>query len=232
MVSGRVVATTSDHDRVLAVPVLYGDELAVVVGVVDLDVGQRGQAARAPVDDPFGPVDQAVVEELLEDGLDGAGQALVHGEPLTRPVHAVAQAPHLAEDPAAGLGLPLPDPLDEGLPAQVMAAQALLLRELALHHVLGGDPGVVHARQPQGVVALHAAPPDQRVDQRVVEGVTDVQGAGDVRRRDDDGVRRSLRLRVRGEVTRFLPAFVARPFHLGGRVLGGQLDGTWSAHDR
>ena len=60
-----------DHDRVLAVAIADGHKLAVVVGVIDLDVGQRGQAARAPVDDPVRPVDEAVVEEPLEDGLDG-----------------------------------------------------------------------------------------------------------------------------------------------------------------
>ena len=220
-----------DHDGIVIVPVADGDELAFVVGVLDLDVGQRGQAARAPVDDPFGPVDQAVVEELLEDRLHGAGQALVHREPLAGPVHAVADTAHLTEDLAAGFGLPLPDPLDEGLPAQVVAAQALL-GELALDHVLGGDPGVVHAWQPQGVEALHAAPPDLRVDQRVVQRVADVQGTGDVRRRDDDAERGSVGFRVRGEVTCLLPAFVARPLHLGGRVLGRQLDGLGSAHDR
>ena len=200
-----------------------GDELAFVVAVLDLDVGQRGQAARAPVDDPFGPVDQAVVEELLEDRLHGAGQALVHREPLAGPVHAVADTAHLTENLAAGFGLPLPDALDEGLPAQVVAAQALL-GELALHHVLGGDPGVVHARHPQGVEALHTAPPDLRVDQRVVKRVADVQGTGDVRRWDDDAERGSGGFRVRGEVTCLLPAFIARPLHLGGRVLGRQLD--------
>ena len=220
-----------DHDGVVTVAVADRDELAVVVAVLDLDVGQRGQAARAPVDDALGPVDQAVVEEPLEDRLDGPGQALVHREPLAGPVHAVAEAAHLAEDLAAGLGLPLPDPLDEGLAAQIVAAQALL-GELALHHVLGGDAGVVHAGQPQGVVALHPAAPDQRVHQRVVERVADVQGTGDVRRRDDDGVRGGVRVRVRGEVTCLLPAFVARALHLGGRVLRGQLDGLGSAHDR
>ena len=42
-----------------------------------------------------------------------------------RPVDAVAEAAHLAEDLAAGLGLPLPDPLDERLAAQVVAGHAL-----------------------------------------------------------------------------------------------------------
>ena len=115
--------------------------------MLDLDVGQRGQAARAPVDDALGAVDQAVVVQPLEDGLDGAGQALVHGEALAAPVDAVAEPAHLAEDLAAGLGLPLPDPLDERLAAQVVPGHALL-GELALDHVLGGDAGVVHAGQP------------------------------------------------------------------------------------
>ena len=221
-----------DHDGLVTVATVADrGELALVVAVVDLDVGQRGQAARAPVDDAFGPVDQAVVVQLLEDRLHGAGQARVHREPLARPVHAVAQAAHLAQDLAARFGLPLPDPLDERLAAQVVAAQALL-GQLALHHVLGGDAGVVHAGQPQRVVALHATAPDQRVHQRVVEGVADVQGAGDVRRGDHDAVRGRGGVRVRGEVTCLLPSFVTRALHLGGRVLGGQLDRLGSAHDR
>jgi len=222
---------SGDHDRVIIVAVADRGELTLVVAVVDLNVGQRGQAAGTPVDDALGPVDQAVVVELLEDGLHGTGQARVHGEPLPGPVHAVAQAPHLAQDLAARFGLPLPDPFDERLAAQVMAAQALP-GQFALHHVLGGDPGVVHARQPQRVVALHAAAPDQRVYQRVVERVADVQGTGDVRRRDNDAVRGRGGAGVRGEVPGLLPVFVARPFHLRGRVLRGQLDGTWSVHDR
>ena len=67
-----MVATTID---VVAVAVADGDELALVLAVLDLDVGQRGQAARAPVDDALGAVDQPVVVEPLEDGLDGAGEA-------------------------------------------------------------------------------------------------------------------------------------------------------------
>ena len=113
-----------DDDAVVSVAVADRDELAVVVGVVDLDVGQRGEAARAPVDDPLGPVDQPVVVQPLEDRLDGPGQPLVHREPLAGPVHAVAEPAHLGQDPAAVLGLPLPDPLHERLAAEVVPGQA------------------------------------------------------------------------------------------------------------
>jgi len=161
------------HHRIGAVAVPDRDQLAVGICVLHLDIGQRGQAARAPVDDPLCPVDEAVVEQPLEDGLHRPGQALIHGEPLTGPVHAVAQAAHLAEDGATGFRLPLPDPLDERVPAEVVPGQALL-GEFPLDHVLGGDARVVHAGQPQRDVSLHAAAPDQGVHQRVIERVAHV----------------------------------------------------------
>ena len=213
-----------DDDRGVTLAVPDRDQLAVVVGVLDLDVRQRGQAARAPVDDPLGPVDEAVVEHPLEDGLHRAGQALIHREPLTRPVHAVAEPAHLAEDLAAGLGLPLPDPLDEGLPAQVMAGQALP-GQLSLHDVLRGDAGVVHTRKPQRVVALHSPAPGQRVHQRVFERVAEVQRTGDVGGRDDDAERGLAGvLRPAGrEVAAVDPPLVERAFYLRGNELARQV---------
>ncbi len=220
----RLGAGGRDDDGRAALAVADRDELALVVLVLDLDVGDRGQAAGAPVDDALGAVDQLVVVELLEDGLDGLGEALVHGEALTGPVDAVAEAAHLARDLTAGLVLPLPDTLDEGLPAEVVSGLALL-GELAFDDVLGGDAGVVHAGLPQRLVALHALAAGEGVDQRVLEGVAQVQAAGDVGRRDDDRVRRLLALGVRLEVTALYPALVELPFYLGRRVRGRQFGG-------
>ena len=124
MVSTRVVATTID---VVAVAVPDRDQLAVVLGVLDLDVGQRGQAARAPVDDPLGPVDQPVVEQPLEDGLHGRGTG--PSSMVNRSRSQSTQSPSRRIWPrifAAGLGLPLPDLLDERLPAEVVPGHALL----------------------------------------------------------------------------------------------------------
>ena len=212
------------HDAVVTVAVADGDQLAVVVGVVDLDVGQRGEAARAPVDDPLGAVDQPVVVQPLEDRLDGSAEPFVHGEALARPVHRVAEAAHLGQDPAAVLALPLPDAFDEGFPAEVVPGQSLL-GQFALHHVLGRDPGVVHAGQPERAVALHAAAPDEDVAQRVVQRVADVQDARYVRRRQHDRVARrvGVLLGLRREVAGLLPVLVTAGLHLGRRVLRGKL---------
>src|SRR5690606_18084351 len=210
-----------DHDRVRAVPVPDGDELALLVGVLDLDVGQGGQAAWAPVDDALGPVDQVVVVQPLEDRMDRPGQSRVHGEPLAVPVHRVAESAHLAQDRAARLGLPLPDALDEPLAPQVVAGQPLT-GELALDHVLRGDPRVIHAGQPQRLVPLHPPPADQRVLDGVVQRVAHVQRAGHVGRRDDDRERRLVAVRVGPEVSGRYPPLVPPLLDVGRLVLGGQ----------
>ncbi len=59
---------------------------------------------------------------------------------------------------------------------------------LALDQHLGGDAGVVGAHLPEGVAFLHPPPADQGVHDGVLEGVAHVQTAGDVGRRDHDGV--------------------------------------------
>ncbi len=97
----RLHPGSGHDDRVAAVAVPDRDKLPLVVGVIDLDVRQRCQAPRAPVDDALSPVDETVVEQPLEDRLHRSGQALIHGEALAVPVHAVAEPAHLTENPAA-----------------------------------------------------------------------------------------------------------------------------------
>ncbi len=137
-------------------------KVAVMGVVLHLEVGQGRLAAGAPVDDVVALVDQALFIEAHEDLAHRPGQARVHGEALPAPVAGAAQALQLGDDLPAGLSLPLPDPLDKGLPAQGVAVFAFR-GQLALHHVLGGDAGVVGAGHPQGVEAVHALEADQDV---------------------------------------------------------------------
>ena len=81
--------------------------------------------------------------------------------------------------------------LDEFFPAQIVTGQVLAI-ELPLDHHLRGDAGVVGARLPQRVVAAHAMVACQRIHQRVLECVSHVQAAGDIRRRDHDAVGRGV----------------------------------------
>ena len=205
-------------------------ELARDLLVLDLDVGQGGQAAGAPVDDPPPPVQEPLLVQGDEHLADGPGQALVHGEALPRPVDRVAEALHLAEDAPAGLGLPGPDPLHERLPAQVEAGLALL-GELPLDHVLGGDAGVVHARQPQHLEPAHAVQPGQVILVGVVEGVADVERPGHIGRRKRHAEVRPVRGRVGPEPAAVEPALVGGTLDRRGVVGLGKLGAPlWGGH--
>ena len=200
-VAGYGFGAGGGHDQALVGVldvVLDLPQMPLLVLVVDLVVGKGGVAARAPVDDVLAPVDQAFPVELHEDLAHGAGEALVHGEAQALPVHGAAHGVDLVQDAAAVLLAPLPDALDELLAAQILAALALL-GEGALDHVLGGDAGVVGAGHPEDVASLLAVVAAERVDEGEVERMPYVQGAGHVRRRDDDGVGFARRVRVRSE---------------------------------
>jgi hypothetical protein len=99
------------------------------------------------------------------------------------------------------------------------------LLQLALHHVLRGDAGVVGARHPQRRVARHAVVAGQHVLDAAGDGVAQVQRAGDVGRRhgDDEGLAAGVgqpagELLLRAEVALLLPPFVERLLHFAGVV--------------
>ena len=169
------------HERVSQRP-----EVPLDGRVGALEVRQHGRAARAPVDQRLAAVDQPLVVETHEGLAHGVGEAWVHGEALAVPVAGGAEGLELLDDPCARLGLPLPDAVDEGLAPEVVPGLAVLC-DLALHHHLGGDAGVVGPGQPQDVLAFDAVVARQQVLEGVVERVPEMERARHVRRRDHHG---------------------------------------------
>ena len=138
----------------------------------DFVVGQHGLGDRVPVDQSFAAVDQAVFEKIEEIGPHGLGARFVHGKAGAVPIAGAAHALELAEDAGFVFVLPGLDVADEFFAGKVGAAFALLGQKAFFHHGLGGDAGVVGARHPEGVEALHPPHANQDVLKRVVEGVT------------------------------------------------------------
>ena len=169
-------------------------QLARLGFVLNLSVGQRSRAVRAPVDDAVALVDKALVVQVYEYLADRLGAALVHGEALAVPVAGGTELFKLADNAAAELVLPRPYALKELLAAEVVTGQALLLAEVLLYFDLGCNTGVIGARHPQRLVALHALGADEDILQGLVECVAHVQLAGNIRRRDNDGVRFLVRI--------------------------------------
>ncbi len=192
----------------------------VVLLVVDLEVGERSVAPRAPVDELLLPVDEPLLVQAHEDLAHRPGEPLVHGEALALPVEGGAQRLVLLADPRAVLLLPGPDaPQELGAP-QVVAALLLAPLDLLLDDHLRGDAGVVGAGQPQHVEAAHPLPAAQDVLERGREGVAEVEGARHVGRgqHDAEGGARPV-VRVGVEVVPLLPEAV--PARLDVAVLVG-----------
>ena len=162
-------------------------ELSIDLLFLRLLVGERGQAAGAPVDDVVAAIDQPLLIQLDEHLADCPGEAFVQSEVGARPVRGAADCLELLQDGRTGLPNMLPHPLDKRIPAQVEAGEPLLGQD-PLDHVLGGDAGVVGAGDPEGPATSHPLEPDEHILDGVVETVTHVQRRGDVGRRHHDHV--------------------------------------------
>ena len=160
--------------------------VALFFDVFHFQVGDGGAEDGVPVDEAFAAVDESLFVEAHEDFGDGGGAGGVHGEVFACPVRRAADAAHLFGDGAAGLVFPLPHFFEEFFTSEVVARD-VLRGQLPLDDDLCGDAGVVGAGDPAGVRAFHAVVADEAVHDGLVEGVSHVQGAGDVGRRELDG---------------------------------------------
>ena len=122
------------------------------------------------------------------------------------------------EDAVAVLLFPCPDSFDEAFAADVVAGFVFFFLELLFHDGLRGDAGVIDAGDPDGVESAHAVDAGEDVLEGVVDGVAEVQGAGDVGGRDDDAVGGAGGVGVGGEAVFVQPDFVDRGFYAGGVV--------------
>ena len=78
--------------------------------------------------------------------------------------------------------LPLPHALDKLL-APHLQPRLALAAQLAVHHHLCSDPGVIRPRQPERDKPAHAMPAHEDIHLRLVQHVPHVQPPGHVRRR-------------------------------------------------
>ncbi len=167
-------------------------EMALPLVGNHLQVRDGRLATRAPVDQVRAPVDQALFVETHESSAHRVAQVLVQREALPRPIARDAQPLVLLGDAVQRFPRPCPAPLDELLPAQVVAGQPFLA-QLPLHHVLGGDTGVVSAGQVERLLAPHTIVARHPILDGHRHRVAQVQDAGHVGRRHRDTPRGAVR---------------------------------------
>ena len=184
-------ARGGDDDVLLAVDrlgqgIAQMPKVALLILVLRLVVGDGGGAVGAPVDDALTAINQAVMVPVAKDLADRLGVLVIHGEALAVEVDGATHALDLLDDGAAVLVRPIPAGIEELLAPDLQAGNAFAL-QLLIHLGLRGDTGVVGTENPAGGATAHAGHANDGVLDGVVRGVTHVQDAGDVGRRDGDG---------------------------------------------
>ena len=198
-------------------------ELALFLLVLNLDVRERSQHLRIPVDDSRAAIQFAVLEQVDEGLAHRVARSRVEREGGAVPVAGRAHPTRLRGDSRSRDADPVPDTLLERLAPEVVPSHAFA-GELLLDHALRRDPGVVQTGQPERRLAQHPVPADQRVLDRQRDCMTQVQHPGHVWRRHDHGERLSVVLGGIGrtEPAVVLPEGVDRIFDQGGVVGAGQ----------
>src|SRR2546421_6345484 len=107
---------------------------------------------------------------------------------------------------------PLPDTLQEGFAADLMAIYALLIQQ-PLDDVLRGDTGVILSRHPQGVIALHAMVANEDIFNGGGDGVTKAKRSRGIWWRHTDNKRSTGRTGLWLEVAPFFPAAIPVGFN-------------------
>ena len=161
-------------------------EVALHRLVKDLVIADGRLEEGVPVHKPFATANEALLEEPQERRTDSNRALVVEREASAIPVAARAQVPQLAENPLLVLLFPGPDPLHQLLPAEVVPREFFLLQQPPLDNRLRRDAGMVGAGHPEREESLHSPRADEHVLERVVERVAQMEGAGDIRRRDDN----------------------------------------------
>ena len=175
----------------------------------DFFIADRAERHGAPVHHALAAIDEALFVEVHEHALHATRVVGVHGEARAAPVAARAELLQLLQDDAAVFVLPLPDLLHEFLAAEVVAMlDRAFLAQRFLHRVLRGNARVVGAGEPEHFLAQHARAAGEDVLDGVVQHMAEREDARDVRRRDDDGIRRALLADARGVGFK---AFVVEP---------------------
>jgi len=177
--------------------------------VFDLEIRDGRGAARAPVHQVLAAVDEPALVEADEGLAHGGGQPLVQGEAFPLPVAGDSQPALLFADTRMIDLLPLPGAAQELLTTQVLPREALL-RQFPLHHVLGGDAGVVRAGHIERGLPEHAVVANHGVFDARHEGVPQVQCARYVRGRHGDDERLAAGDRAGPKVPFGLPPVIER----------------------
>jgi hypothetical protein len=188
--------------------------MSVYIFMLNFCVRQSSLTARAPVYDSVALVDEALLIEADKHLVDSLVAAFIHGKTLSSPVAGVSELAALTCYAPTVFTLPVPCVIKELFAGDVMLVDALFLAEFLYDFDLCCDAGMVRARKPQSRISLESLPSCEDVLKCLVECMTHVQLACDIRRRHDDCERFLVPVNVSIECALLFPHLVYAVFEL------------------
>ena len=123
---------------------------------LDFIITDRRSQMRVPVDQPFGAVNQFLVEQVKESSPDGACTHIIQRESSSLPITAGSKLFQLTENSSFILVFPFPDSLDECFPAKIVTRFAFDLFQTFFDAGLGCNSGVIGSGHPKRIETLHS----------------------------------------------------------------------------
>ena len=156
----------------------------MLLAVDNFLVRECRQCFRIPVHHAQAAIDEAFAVEI-DKHLDDALRAhFVHRESRAVPVAGCSQSAQLLENDASMFVSPVPGMAQELLSGEVVLLNAILSQPF-YHFGFSGNRGMVCARHPASILALHAGSAHKNVLDGVVKHVAHVENSRHIRRRND-----------------------------------------------
>ena len=169
------------HKRILDMP-----EVACLLLIHDFRIGDGGITYRTPVNNPAAFINPSFLVHLAEHLGNGLITALIHSKTLPVPVAGRTQLLQLADDPSAVLFFPLPGTFQEALASQIFLRDTFFLQFLD-NADLRRDRSMVRTRLPERIVALHPFISDQYILHGIIQCMSHMKLACNIRRGNNDG---------------------------------------------
>ncbi len=192
-------------------------KFAVLFLIYNLLVAEGSLRSRVPVDHSHTTVNQALLVEVDKHVEHTLRAHLVHSERRAAPVARSTEFLQLLKDDAAVLLFPFPSVLEKLITGEVGLLDAF--GGQSCHHLsFRCNRGVVSARHPQGILALHTRAAHKDILNSVVEHVSHVEHTGYIGRRNNNRVRLAA-VGSRFKQVMFQPILIPFPFYFLGTVL-------------
>ena len=163
-------------------------QMAYVLYVFRFVIGNGGRAVRAPVHNTLALIDQALVIPIGEHFANSQNVIGIKREVLVFEVTRAAHALNLVHDGRTVFAAPVVACLDKLL-ATNFQTRDTLVSKLLVNLCLRCNTSMVGTNDPTRLIAPHARTANAGILDGFIQGVTHVQNARDVRRRNNNGKR-------------------------------------------